>query len=133
MGPEIRPIKPDAIRAADLVRTAELRAAAIELLPIGPFSTIIAEGRYEIIKELITALMLLDGWMTLSHESLIRYLAENYVEFTDEELDFLDGFRKLRNDIGYRGQQVAPEFLKRHEEIISEITEKLTALISHHH
>ncbi len=114
------------------MRTAELRAAAIELLPVGPFSTIIAEGRYEIIKELVTALMLLDGWMTLSHESLIRYLAENYAEFMREELDFLDDFQKLRNDIGYRGKQVAPEFLERHEAIIGEITEKLKAIIARH-
>ena len=61
----------------------------------------IIEEYYEIIKELITALMYADGFKTLSHKSLIYYLEKNYKEFDKGEIILIDGLRKLRNNITY--------------------------------
>ena len=50
---------------------------------------------YEIIKELITALMYSNGLKTLSHKALIYYLEKNYKEFTKQEIILADDLRKI--------------------------------------
>ena len=60
----------------------------------------IIEQYYEIIKELITALMYLDGFKTLSHKMLLYYLEKNYSEmFSRDQFILIDETRRLRNDI----------------------------------
>jgi hypothetical protein len=130
MDEEIRMGRPDPERAQALLKIAADRERAIDTLSPEEFATIIAEGRYEVIKETVTALMLLRGFRTASHESLIRYLEENHPEFTKEELLFLDSLRKLRNDINYRGYEVNPFYLQRHQELLAAITAKLRALLT---
>ena len=43
-------------------------------------TALILSDYYEIIKELSTALLLLDGYKTLSHKDLIDYVNTNYKE-----------------------------------------------------
>ena len=59
-----------------LVMTGE-RLEVINLFPRDKNYKII-ERYYEIIKELLTALMYLDGYKTLSHKKLIDYFVDNY-------------------------------------------------------
>ncbi len=56
------------------------------------FPSLFLEGHYEIIKELATALLILDGWKALNHECLFAYLKEKKSKI---ELDF-DYARKCR-------------------------------------
>ncbi len=46
-------------------------------------TALIISDYYEIIKELLTALLLLDGYKTLSHKDLIDYIEKNYKEFSN--------------------------------------------------
>lgn len=89
----------------------------------------IVEQYYEIIKELITALMYLEGLKTLSHKTLILYLEKNYKEFSKEEIILSDELRKLRNNIGYYGQKVSEEFLINKETQIKTIIKKLVKAV----
>lgn len=41
------------------------------------YPTLYIEGHYEIIKELCTAILMLDGWKALNHECLFAYLIAN--------------------------------------------------------
>ncbi len=70
------------------------------------YPSLFLEGYYEIIKELIVAILALDGWTCSNHECLFQYLSEKKPEL---ELDFkyLDEFRKLRNKIDYHGTKVS--------------------------
>ena len=88
----------------------------------------IIEEYYEIIKELITALMYSDGFKTLSHKMLIFYLEKNYKNFNKSEILLIDELRKLRNNIVYYGQKVEKEFLINNEEEIISIINKLFKL-----
>jgi hypothetical protein len=118
---------PDRKLGKSLVKNAEEREEALKLLDPERFPTIVAESSYEVIKELIGALMARQGWKANNHEEFIHFL-EQYLEFSGREIIFLDNLRKLHNNITYRGYQVMPEYLRRNSGIISEITRKLRAL-----
>jgi ribonuclease HII len=67
------------------------------------FASIFIETDYEMIKELITALMYLDGYKTLSHEYLISFLSKFYKDFSEYEINLIDKLRITRNKIAYEG------------------------------
>ena len=90
----------------------------------------IIEQYYEIIKELITAIMYADGFKTLSHKSLIVYLQNNYKEINKEELFFIDELRRLRNDIVYYGTKGDESFLINKEHTLKKIIIKLRNILN---
>ena len=102
---------------------------ALELLDRKEFSSLVAEGYYEIVKEALTALMTLDGYKTLSHEVLIGYLKEFFPKFTEHEIMLADRLRQVRNKIAYKGFFVAPEFIERNEKDIKEFVVKLVEIL----
>jgi len=121
-------ITPDKERARSIIKVVELREKDL-IGKVEEFSTLIVESYYEIIKELITAVMYCDGWKTLSHELLIGYLSKFYKEISSAEIYTIDQLRKTRNDINYRGFIVKPEYLKRSRENILEIIKKLKGIL----
>lgn len=78
------------------------------------FPSLFLEGYYEIIKELCTAIIVLEGWKALSHECLFAYLKQRK---TDLEIDFdyLLELKDLRNSMDYRGTKVGYDLLKKNE------------------
>ena len=89
----------------------------------------IVEQYFEVMKGLITALMYLDGFKTLSHKALISYMEQNYSSFFDkEEFILMDELRKLRNDSSYYGKKVSDAFLESKEEKIKAIINKLFSI-----
>ena len=85
---------------------------------------------YEIIKELITAILLIDGYKTLSHKDLLEYLQERYKGIGEYELSLLNDLRVVRNRVAYEGFFVEPSFLRRKEESFKKIIQKLTTLVT---
>ncbi|MFQ5532019.1 MAG: hypothetical protein ACE5ES_05370, partial [Candidatus Nanoarchaeia archaeon] len=102
-----------------------------EIIPLFPRDKAykIIEEYYEIIVQLITSIMYSDGYKTLSHIGLIKYLSKKYDEFDDNEIKTIDGLRKIRHGIIYYGKQEEKEFLINYEEVIKNIVSKLTAII----
>ena len=123
MDEEIFRMSKSAARAKSLKYMAEDRLTDIKHEK-KPYK--IVEQYYEVIKELITALMYSDGYKTLSHKSLILYLEKNYAaNFGKDEFILMDDMRKLRNDILYYGKQVDRSFLINHEGKLKIIISKL--------
>ncbi|MFC1691549.1 hypothetical protein ACFL0W_05205 [Nanoarchaeota archaeon] len=122
---EVSVKSPDQERASALLKMALLREKSFTLLSDKEFTSLVVEGYYEIIKELITALMSVKGFKTLSHSLLIGFLAKFYPEFSMAELHLIDQLRVMRNDIGYRGKAVNPDFLERNKANIDKILPKL--------
>lgn len=89
----------------------------------------IVEQYYEVIKEIITSLMYLDGFKTLSHKALVDYINNNYKEFSREEVILIDELRKLRNNIVYYGEKIDNAFLANKEPKIKVIIDKLVKII----
>ena len=122
MNDEIFKISKNNIRAKSLVEMAKER---FEDIKSESKTYKIIEQYYEIIKELITALMYCDGFKTLSHKMLIVYLEKNYKRFNKSEIILIDELRKLRNNIVYYGQKIEKEFLINNEKDIKLIIKKL--------
>ncbi len=124
---EIFRITPDRERAADLFEMAKERIELVKLIPKGMAYRIVEEY-YEIAKELLTAIMYIDGHKTLSHVKLIEYFSLHYKGLDDQQLRLIDDLRKQRHGIVYYGKKVRQEFLINHEEEIKK-TIKILLLI----
>lgn len=128
MDEEIFRISKNAVRAKALKEMAVERLADIKK---EEKAYKIIEQYYEIIKELITALMYLEGFKTLSHKALISYLDKNYGRFFGrDEFILIDELRRLRNDILYYGAKVDIAFLQNKEAKIKRIINKLIAIVN---
>ena len=126
MDDEIFRINKNEIRVRSLVEMARER---LEDINKEAKTYKIIEEYYEIVKELITAIMYSDGFKTLSHKTLVFYLEKNYKEFDRAEIILIDELRKLRNNIVYYGQKVGKEFLINNEKEIIEIIKKLFKVV----
>ncbi len=72
------------------------------------FPSLFLEGYYEIIKELCTAILALDGWKALNHECLFSYLKYKKKEL-EIDFDYLLELKDMRNSIDYRGTMVSSD------------------------
>ena len=118
-------LRPDLEKARALLKMTEIREKRSQLTPLPEFTTLRTEEYYEIVKELITAIMSIDGWKSVSHELLIGYLAEFYQEFSTSEVLTIDQLRVIRNDIAYRGVMISSEYLDHNQSILLAIIRKL--------
>ncbi|MDO8623678.1 MAG: hypothetical protein Q7R52_05525 [archaeon] len=119
---EIFNITKDERRAKALIEMAQERYRTINNLK-EPYR--ILEEYYEIIKELITAVMYSSGFKTLSHKALIEFAEKNIQKLSNQEIMLIDELRIKRNNIVYYGEKVTSEFLKTRENSIKKIIEKL--------
>ena len=122
-------ISSDKEKAKSIVQMTKLIEKRIIIQDKNKMSALILSDYYEIIKELITAILLLDGYKTLSHKDLIDYINEKYQEFNSHEISLLDELRVLRNRIAYEGFLIEPSFLNRNESSFMEMIHKLRRLI----
>jgi len=100
-------------------------------LDIKKFSTIVSEIYYEIIKELSSALILLDGFKSIgenSHKDLISFL-EKY-KFSELEISLLHDLRIRRNKSSYEGKPFEISFLEFNEKRLLQIIKRLKYLIN---
>ena len=75
---KIKKISIDKERSKAILNSVLIREKFLKNKDEKEFASIFLETNYEIIKELITALMYLDGYKTLSHEYLISFLSKFY-------------------------------------------------------
>ncbi len=75
------------------------------------YPTILIEAHYELIKELLTALMNRDGFKSETHDCLFYYVEKKHKEL-ELDFDFLHDLRRARNEIDYRGTKVPKEAWK---------------------
>lgn len=81
------------------------------------------ENAYEAARELIDALLFLEGYKSYSHEASIAYLAK--LGFSISEIAGADRLRKKRNGIKYYGEDATVEEAEEAINIAAQITRKL--------
>ena len=126
---ELIKITPDKEKAKNILKMISLIEERIKIQSREKMPALIIADYYEIIKELITAVLLADGYKTLSHKDLIDYLKEKYIEFSQHEISILDDLRVLRNRIAYEGFFVDVSYLDRNENLFKAIIAKLNKII----
>ena len=127
MSDEIFRITKDIGRAKDLVEIANDRLDnIIKVLPKDKYYKILEEY-YEIIIELITAIMYSEGCKTLSHVKAIEYVYQKNI-LTDNQAKIADTLRKIRHGIVYYGKKIGAEFLINNKEDILKIIKILNKI-----
>lgn len=123
-------ITPDKEKAKNIIKMVALIEERIGKQDKKKMAALIIADYYEIIKELITAILLIDGYKTLSHIDLINYLERKYSEFSKYEISILDDLRILRNRVTYEGFFIEPTYLTRNEASFKTTIQKLRDLLN---
>ena len=119
----------DKERVKSILRMVELIEKRINKENKQVFSPLILSDYYEIVKELMTAVLLCDGFKTLSHKDLLTYIEKEYKEFNPGEISAIDKLRIIRNRVVYEGFQVSQNYLDNYESVFKETIKKLKLLI----
>ncbi|MEK6824031.1 MAG: hypothetical protein AABY06_03265 [Nanoarchaeota archaeon] len=123
---------PDKEKVKSILNLLKEREDFVKSINHEKFSTNVTENYYEIIKELASALILLDGLKVIgeyAHKDLIDYLL-NYKEFSQKDIFFMNDLRIKRNNSFYEGKKIDSIYLKDHKTDMLEIIKKLKETIS---
>lgn len=126
-------ITPDKNKVVSILRMSELTLEMVKTIDIERFPTNIIKEYYEIIREMISVIILLDGFKIIgdkAHKGMIDYLERSYKEFSKKEMIFVDELRELRNKIAYNGFFVRKEFVYQRLEMINTVIHKLKSIIN---
>ena len=129
---ELIKITPDRKKAKSILKMVDTTVEMIGSIDSSKFSSNITKEYCEIIRKLISLILLLDGYKTYgegAHEKLIEYLS-NYWEINEYEISLIDEFRITRNKIAYEGFFVQPDFIERKIKDIQIIIDKLRGIIN---
>lgn len=113
----LRNVEPDKERAKNILKMVELRQKfwdSLTSILSSEFYSLLAEGYYEIVKELLTAYANLKGLESSNHECLIRFFQKENPSLT-VEAEKMDELRIIRNKIDYRGFFVKEGFFERNK------------------
>ena len=121
---------PDSEKAESIFKMALDREKTINTLNIN-YPTIIAENYYEIVKELSTSLLLLNGFRAIgenAHKDIIDNL-NKFIKLSDYEISLLQDLRIRRNKSQYEGKPFEFSYLEGKKEILKEIIDKLKKMV----
>ncbi len=122
--------KKDEARAKSLIEGAGKRKAIMEkYLPMNEETAIqIIEESYDIIRELLEAKLSKEGYKSYNHEAVVSYLSN--LEFSKDEVIFVDKLREIRHGTKYYGKEVSLEYAEKVKKFLDEIYEKLKKIAS---
>ena len=125
-------VNPDKEKVKSIMNMVETTLERINATNYEIFASNVTKDYYDIIRELISVIMLLDGYRAYgdyAHREMIDYLEKNYKRFKRREILFINDLRIIRNKIAYDGFFVKVDFLKRNTEKINSIINKLEKAI----
>ena len=129
---ELIRVTPDREKTKSMAKMVEITLEMIKTINAERFSSNIVKEYYDVIRELMTAVLLLDGYKTQgegAHKKLIEYMEKNCIQLTGREISLVDELRITRNRIAYDGFFVKEDYLARREAAILDIISKLRSLV----
>ncbi|MBW2974010.1 hypothetical protein KY346_06510 [Candidatus Woesearchaeota archaeon] len=125
----IRTVTPDKEKINSILDTVSKRRKFIDSQQVNKDNvSFIIEGYYEIIKELLVALLLKHGLKSKNHQCLISYF---YRKHSDREFEanLISEMSYLRNRLNYYGEAVDISFYEKNKEEIMKIIQFLMSLV----
>ncbi len=114
----VRQVSPDANKIKAIVKASEKREIFIAKIPEDSESiSFIVENQYEIIKELLVALLLTKGVRSKNHQCLISYFYKNYPQY-ESYAHLIAELCYLRNRLEYYGELIDKSFYEKNKEKI---------------
>ena len=126
-------ITPDKERARSLMEMAQTSLKMIESVDKSAFPSNVVKEYYEVLRELLTALLYADGYKTIgegAHIQLIDHVSAHYSLLTTYDIQLLKDLRFFRNKIAYEGFFVTGDYVNRIDSPVKEIIKKIQSLLS---
>jgi hypothetical protein len=122
-------VRPNEERVSEIIKMINLRISFWNShIFEEKYTSLVLEGYYEIIKELLVALLLKEGLSSGNHECLISFLKEKYPSLIYES-SVIHRLKGVRNDIAYRGFFAKKEYLEENKEEFDRIISVLKGLV----
>lgn len=126
----IRKVEPDESKIKSILKMCSVRLRMIKTQKTDEeTASILIESYYEIIKELLTALLLKHGLKSDNHECLISFFKKNYLGF-EYEVGLIYELKNIRNKITYEGVFVDKNYLMKNKLEFEHIIDLLNSLIT---
>lgn len=126
----IRHVEIDPERISSILETAELRLKYLKNNSVNKENvSFIVEGYYEIIKELLTSLLLSKGLRSKNHQCLISYFYHHFSDY-EAEAYLISQMSYLRNRLDYYGEPIEIEFYEKNNREFEQIIKLLKTLVS---
>ena len=125
-------VTPDKEKAKSILKMVDTTIEMIKVIDITKFSSNITKEYYDVIRELISVVLLLDGYKTYgegAHKKLIEYLQTKNIGFSEYEILLIDDLRITRNKVAYDGFFVERDYIERKIRDIQKIIAKLKDII----
>ncbi len=111
----IREVEIDPAKINSIIKTAESRLEMIKSLEANKKNcSFIVEGYYEVVKELLVALLLSRGLRSKNHQCLISYFYKNYPQY-EAEAQLIAQMSYFRNRLDYYGELIGFDFYERNK------------------
>ena len=125
-------VTPNKEKAKSILRMVNKTLDMINELSVEKYPSNIIKEYYDVIRELLSILLLFDGYKTIgesAHKILIDYIKKNYKQFSNYEIFLMDDLRITRNKIAYDGFFVRGDYVNRRKEDIIKLINKLKGVI----
>lgn len=125
----VRRVEADPEKVKSIIKTAQERREYLRQIPVADkHVSFVVEGFYEVIKELLTALLLSKGLRSRNHQCLISYFYHSHPEH-EAEAHLISQMSYLRNRLNYYGEAIEPQFYNKNKEEIERIITILIRII----
>jgi hypothetical protein len=125
-------VNPDEEKARSILKSSEITLERIAETNESKFPSNIIKEYYEVIREFISAILILDGYKATgenAHKVQIEYFRKNYEILVDEEIVLINELRITRNNISYEGLQITVDYLKSKITEIKLVIDKLKKIL----
>jgi hypothetical protein len=125
-------ITPNKEKAKSILKMVDTTIEMIKVIDIAKFSSNVTKEYYDVIRELISVVLLLDGYKTYgegAHKKLVEYIESNYKDINAYEISLIDDLKIKRNKIAYDGFFVEKDYIERKVESFQDIITKLKKVI----
>lgn len=124
----LRKVSSDREKVKAIAEAAEKRYKFVESIkPTANNISFILENHYEIIKELLIALLLKDGLRSKNHQCLFSYFYKRYPQY-EYELNLILRLSFLRNRLEYYGELIDKSFYDTHLQDLTKIVDLIKKL-----
>lgn len=125
----IRVVEVDPAKINSILDTAESRLKYVKRSKVDEENvSFVVEGHYEIIKELLVALLLVNGLRSKNHQCLISYFYKNYPQY-EGEVHLISQMSYLRNRLEYYGEKIDFGFYDKNKNEFDKIVKILRHII----
>jgi uncharacterized protein (UPF0332 family) len=125
----IRKVSVDASKINSLVEIAGKRRIFIQSVKVNSENvSFIFDGYYEVVKELLIALMLKNGLRSRNHQCLFTFFDKEYNY--DTEVNLMSQMNFLRNRLNYYGEAIEFDYFKENYKSFEKLIDLLMNLIT---